>query len=312
MIAAAPWSLVTYRDGDRERVAALRVDGAIVVAEPVADCHGAIDVLAAWSEVAPALRAWDPARSAALGDVDLLAPLRFPPKLICAGANYASHLAEMGVSPADDRAPAPFFFLKPPTSTVIGHRQPIQLPSGSPRVDWEGELAVVIGRQAAHVSPEDAPDHVAAYTIVNDVSARAHHRRRDSIAPPFEFDWLGSKGRDTFCPMGPGLTPSWFVPDPHDLTVRLWVNGDLKQDCATSDMLVGVWDLIASASEIMTLEPGDVIATGTPPGVGAARGEWLAAGDEVAVEIAGLGRLVNPVEQADPRAKSRSRPMAGV
>lgn len=293
---AAPWSLITYRAEQRDRVGALRSDGDVVCIDSLTEYDGLIDLLGSWTDVTPTLRAWDADRATPLNGVELVAPIRFPGKLICAGANYGSHLAEMGIS-LDGKTPSPFFFLKPPSSTVIGPREAIRIPASDGQVDWEAELAVVIGRQAHAITAEQAPEFVAGYTIVNDLTSRSRHRRADPLAPPFEFDWLASKGRDSFCPMGPGVTPSWFVEDPHQLALRLWVNGELKQDGATSDMLVGVWDLVASASEIMTLHPGDVIATGTPPGVGAATGEFLAPGDEVAIEIPGLGRLVNPVER---------------
>jgi 2-keto-4-pentenoate hydratase/2-oxohepta-3-ene-1,7-dioic acid hydratase in catechol pathway len=165
-------------------------------------------------------------------------------------------------------------------------------------VDWEAELAVVIGRGGRGISAASAREHVAGYAIVNDISARGRHKRPAPLAPPFTFDWLGSKGSDSFCPMGPGIAPDWLIDDPHDLAIRCWVNGELKQDGSTRNMLNDSWRLIEAVSAFITLEPGDVIATGTPAGVGVARGEQLADGDEVAIEIAGIGRLVNPVATA--------------
>lgn len=293
----SPWALVSYRNGGREQAGILRDDGT-VVSHPLLQAYtGALEPLRDWAGAESALREIDPSDGEVVEQADLLAPIRFPNKVICAGANYGSHLEEMGVSLNGQRPPSPFFFLKPASNTVIGPGASIRMPaSGEAEVDWEAELAVVIGRPTRAITAAEAPTSVAGYTILNDLSARAAHRRDDPLAPPFEFDWLSSKGRDTFCPMGPGVTPSWFVDDPQALRIRLWVNGELKQDGDTADMLVGIWDLVAAASEIMTLEPGDVIATGTPSGVGKPRGEFLGPGDEVAIEIDGLGRLVNPVE----------------
>jgi 2,4-diketo-3-deoxy-L-fuconate hydrolase len=166
------------------------------------------------------------------------------------------------------------------------------------RVDWEAELAIVIGRRGHQLTTGQALDHVAGYTIMNDISARGRHARREPLAPPFAYDWLGAKGLDTFSPMGPGLTPTWSVPDPQDLRIRFWLNGELKQDGTTSEMIFPVAELVAAASRVMTLEPGDVIATGTPAGVGVARGESVVAGNQLTVEIPPLGRITNPVRLA--------------
>lgn len=295
MESATSWSLATYRLNGDERAGILRPDGTLVRTEALRAHAGVAELLRAWEEVAPALRESGPEGGELVEGAELVAPISFPPKLICAGANYASHLAEMGVSFDGRTDLRPFFFLKPATS-VIGPGAPIRIPASDDlQVDWEAELGVVIGRRARGLAAGEAPAHVAGYTILNDVSARVAHRRSAPLAPPFEFDWLASKGRDTFCPMGPGVTPAWLIEEPHELAIRLWVNGELKQDGATDDMLVGIWDLIAAASELMTLEPGDVIATGTPSGVGKPRGEFLSPGDEVAIEIPGIGRLSNPV-----------------
>lgn len=296
MESASTWSLATYRVNGDEHAGILHEDGSLVTTEALRAHAGLAELLREWEEVSPTLRDSGVDDGELVEGAELVAPIRFPPKLVCAGANYGSHVAEMGVSLDGRSSLSPFFFLKPATTTVIGPGAPIRIPaSPEAQVDWEAELGVVIGREARRITAEDAPAHVAGYTILNDLSGRAAHRRSDPLAPPFEFDWLASKGCDTFCPMGPGLTPAWLVEDPHELAIRLWVNGDLKQDGVTGDMLVGIWDLIAAASEIMTLEPGDVIATGTPSGVGKPRGEFLSPGDEVAIEISGIGRLVNPV-----------------
>ena len=193
----------------------------------------------------------------------------------------------------------PYFFLLPPT-TIIGPGEAVVIPDDpGARVDWEAELGVVIGRPARHVPADLALEVVAGYTIVNDISARGHHAKAHPLAPPFAYDWLGSKGRDTFTPIGPGVTPSWFVPDPQSLRIRLWRNGVLEQDGNTGNMIFGVAQLVSAASALMTLEPGDVLATGTPAGVGAAKGIALQAGDHLEVEIVPLGTLRNHVRRAD-------------
>jgi len=225
----------------------------------------------------------------------LLAPLRYPPKLICAGVNYGSHMAEMGVG-APDPDWAAWFFLKPPTTTVIGPGAAIEIdPDPEEQVDWEGELGIVIGRGGRGIAAEDAAAHVAGFTVVNDISARGPHRREGAPHDAFRYDWLASKAQDTFCPMGPAVTPRWLLPDPDDQRLRLWVNDELKQDERAGDMLVGWRELVAAASARVTLEPGDVIAAGTPAGVGMPRAQFLRPGDVVRVAIEGIGTLRNPV-----------------
>jgi 2-keto-4-pentenoate hydratase/2-oxohepta-3-ene-1,7-dioic acid hydratase in catechol pathway len=292
---SATWSLVTYTDGIAEHVGALDGDGRVVeVPDPVRG-PGLMALMDRWEDAAQVLESWSPAAGTPVEGARVLAPLRFPRKLICAGANYGDHLAEMGVPPLDGR-PEPYFFLLPPTTTIIGPGDEIRIPSDPAwKVDWEAELAVVIGRGGRRIRAAEALAHVAGYSIVNDISARGRHERANPLAPPFAFDWLGSKGVDGFCPMGPGLTPAWLVEDPQRLRIRCSINGELKQDGRTQDMLAGVAQLIEAISRSVTLEPGDVIATGTPAGVGVARGEQLAPGDEVVIEIGGLGRLVNRV-----------------
>lgn len=291
------WGLVSVlpNGGGEPRPAAL-VDGQVFEVPALAGYADLADVVRDWTAIAPALRAWDPAGARPIDDVRLLAPVRSPRKLVCAGANYFKHLFEMGITelPA---AMEPYFFLLPPT-TIAGPGDPVVIPDDpGARVDWEAELAVVIGVPGRNIPEESALSHVAGYTIVNDISARGLHARPTPLAPPFAFDWLGSKGLDSFCPLGPAITPSWFVRDPQDLPVRLWHNGRLQQDGSTSDMIFPVARLIAAASAIMTLEPGDVIATGTPSGVGVAKGVSLTDGDLVRIEIGPLGVLENPVRR---------------
>ena len=298
----APWSLVTRHQGDPAKAEVGVLAGGAVRRAP-SDLAGAsmLEVLAAWDRFAPVLRALDPDALEPLPDAELLAPLRYPPKVLCAGANYYAHLAEMGVPRPSGPVPA-YFFFKPPTTSVIGPDEAIVLPPRPGRkIDWEVELAAVIGTRCVDVPVERALEVVAGWTIVNDVSARDLLDRADPVAPPFGHDWVGAKAGDTFCPLGPGIVPSWFLDDPQRVALRLSVNGVAKQDSSTADMVTPVAELIAAASQAVTLEPGDVIATGTPAGVGFPRGEFLAPGDVVVAEIDGIGALRNTVrEREDP------------
>jgi 2-keto-4-pentenoate hydratase/2-oxohepta-3-ene-1,7-dioic acid hydratase in catechol pathway len=215
--------------------------------------------------------------------------------VVCAGVNYRRHIQEMGGDvPAEGWKP--FFFLKPPTTTVIGPSDPITIHSPeTARYDWEAELAVVIGIGGRDISPVDALSYVAGYCVANDVTARGHHKRHAVPADAFLYDWFAAKSIDRSLPLGPGVTPAFQIPDPQDLHLRLWVNGELQQDESTSDMICTVAELISAASEVVMLEPGDVITTGTPSGVGASRGLFLRAGDVVRTTIDGLGTLENTV-----------------
>lgn len=219
-----------------------------------------------------------------LEDVRLLAPVPRPGKIVCIGLNYRDHAAEARLAvPA-----APVTFSKYPTA-VTHPSAPIYLPRASQKVDYEAELAVVIGRRAKHVATERAFDCVLGYTNLNDVSAR-----------DLQFadkQWQRAKSCDSFAPMGPAIVTADELPDPHALRIRCRLNGQVMQDSTTADMVFGVDRLVAFVSETVTLEPGDVIATGTPAGVGFARTPpvYLRPGDVVEVEIEGLGVLSNPV-----------------
>jgi len=287
-----PWSLVSYRGRDGEsRAGAL--DGDRVVELPV-KASGVLELVERWDRVEPALREFDPGGARAVDWAELELPLRYPRKVLCSGTNYYAHMREMKVN--RDPAARPYFFLKPPTTSLIGPGEAIVVPTDpSAKVDWEAELAVVIGRRAWHVPESEALAYVAGYSAINDVSLRGPHRVQHPIGEPFQWDWLASKGADRSTPLGPGIRPAFLVDDPQDLEVRLWVNGDLKQKANTSDMIDSVAALIAAASDILTLEPGDVVATGTPDGVGLPRGEFLRPGDLVEMEVGGFGWLSNPV-----------------
>ena len=216
----------------------------------------------------------------------LLAPVPDPRKIICLGLNYSDHAAESGMEPP----PEPVLFSKYPT-TLIGHGANIVLPPESDQVDYEAELVVVIGRGGRHIPRERAMEHVAGYTVGHDVSARDWQLNKPGK------QWMAGKTFDTFAPMGPALVTTDEIPDPQALGIRLRLNGQTMQDSSTSQLIFPVDYIVVYLSKIMTLEPGDLIFTGTPPGVGMARKPpvWLKAGDVVEVEIDGLGVLRNTV-----------------
>ncbi len=216
--------------------------------------------------------------------IRLLAPLPRPPKLLCVGLNYRDHAEETG----QPLPKVPIFFTKAPTS-VIGPGTPIILPVDSAQVDYEAELAVVIGTRCRRVDVDKAPDVIAGYTILNDVSARDWQLRTSQ--------WFIGKSFDTFAPMGPAVVTPNEVGDPHVLDISLRVNGREMQRSNTRHLIFGVSELVAELSRVMTLEPGDVIATGTPGGVGFIRKPpvFLQPGDTVEITIGEIGSLQNPV-----------------
>jgi 2-keto-4-pentenoate hydratase/2-oxohepta-3-ene-1,7-dioic acid hydratase in catechol pathway len=289
------WSLATYQYNGVAGVAILRDDETLVAPKELKRWSTMLELVSDWEQAEGVLRGLE-TNDAPIVDYDaLLPPLLWPRKVVCAGVNYRRHMREMGGEiPAEGWRP--FFFLKAPTTTVIGPRDPIIVRSPEKaRYDWEAELAVVIGVGGRDIPSEDALVRVAGYCVANDVTARGYHRRQSVPADAFTYDWFAAKSIDSSLPLGPGITPSFQVPDPQDLHLRLWVNDDLQQDESTSDMVCTVAELVSAASEVVTLEPGDVITTGTPSGVGAGRGLFLRAGDVVRATIDGLGTLENMV-----------------
>ena len=240
-------------------------------------------------------------RPAARRDVKLLAPILWPSAIYCAGANYADHAAEMarahGRTPEPDPHTLglkPWHFLKAGRSTLAAPDDTVRITGLSKTMDWEIELAAVIGRAAKNVPLDRALDYVAGYTIANDLSARDMGRRPNvPDTAPFKFDWVAHKNFDGSCPLGPWIVPSQDIPDPQKLGLKLWVNDVIKQDSNTSQMIFTLAEQIAHLSSRITLQPGDVILTGTPAGVGAARPEFLKAGDVVKLWIENIGTLSN-------------------
>jgi len=296
------WSLVTYQHADTIGVAALREDGTVVAPPDLKRWTSMLGLLADWAQAEDILRAIEIDDAPVIDCDTLLAPVRWPRKVVCAGVNYRRHIQEMG-GDVPGRGWKPFFFLKPPTTTVIGPADAIVVRfAETARYDWEAELAAVIGIGGRDISPGDALAHVAGYCVANDVTARGNHKRQAVPADAFIYDWFAAKSIDSSLPLGPGITPAFQVPDPQDLRLRLWVNDELQQEESTSDMICTVAELISAASEVVTLEPGDVIPTGTPSGVGASRGLCLRPGDIVRTTIDGLGTLENPV--IDPSGRT--------
>jgi 2-keto-4-pentenoate hydratase/2-oxohepta-3-ene-1,7-dioic acid hydratase in catechol pathway len=209
--------------------------------------------------------------------------IAIPQKIVCVGLNYRDHAEEQGV----DLPERPLLFAKW-QNTLIGPGEPIRIPSITKQVDYEAELGVVIGRRASGVDAADALDHVAGYVVANDVSAR-----------DLQFSdgqWVRGKSLDSFLPVS-DLVPAADVPDPQALPIRAILNGEVMQDSNTSNMIFGVAEIVSFVSQAVTLEPDDLIITGTPAGVGAFREPrvWLKPGDEITIEIEGLGSITNPV-----------------
>ena len=211
-------------------------------------------------------------------------PIERPGKIVCVGLNYSDHAEEQGAELPEE----PLLFAKWP-SALIGPGDPIVIPPLVTKCDYEAELGVVIGSRVRGVSKENALEAVRGYLCANDVSARDLQFK--------DGQWTRAKSVDTFCPVGPRLVPAEEIPDPHDLRIRAIVNGEVLQDSTTANLIFGVDEVISHASQTMTLEPGDLVLTGTPAGVGVFRDpqRLLRPGDEVTIEIERIGSLTNPV-----------------
>lgn len=263
------------------------------------------DLLQEWTEASAVLQELASRAGGVSADARLPAAVQFlPPLTRCgvvyaAGANYRDHVEAMAramnmalvLDPKAEGIP-PWHFIKAGQATLAAHEQEVSLPAHTQKLDWEAELAVVIGRRASKVSIEEALDYVAGYSCANDLSAR-DNLRRDKVdaSSPFRFDWIGHKCFKGSCPIGPFITPSQYVESPEHLDIKLWVNDELKQDSNTSNHLYSVAEQINYLSHRLDLLPGDVLLTGTPAGTGAERGMFLKRGDVVKVWIDGLGEL---------------------
>jgi 2-keto-4-pentenoate hydratase/2-oxohepta-3-ene-1,7-dioic acid hydratase in catechol pathway len=303
------YKLLSYREGRDARAG-------VLVGDTVYDAVK-VTGAAAYSSVLGMLEDWSNARrvlaeaaekiargktrtkGVPLARARLLAPLLYPGAIFCAGANYRDHMLEMarvsGTPPEQDPHEVglkPWHFIKTSRSSVVGPGARVQLPPFSQKVDWEVELAAVIGRPARNVSIDRALGYVAGYTIANDLSARdAMRRQHVADASPFKLDWLSQKCFEGACPLGPWIVPTSEIPDPQKLAMKLWVNDELMQDSHTSQMIFTTAEQIAHLSTRMTLQPGDLVLTGTPAGVGMGRGRFLQAGETVRLWIEGIGEL---------------------
>ncbi len=235
----------------------------------------------------------------ALADVQLLVPIPQPKKLFLLAGNYAAHIEEGGGKARERQETFPYVFMKPPTTTLTNPGDPVRIPAVSPNhIDWELELAVIIGQKVKGVKEADALKAVAGYTVINDISNRKFRpnpdrkeRSKDSF-----FDWLHGKWFDSFCPCGPCVASADSIADPQALPMKLSLNGEVRQDASTALQIFPVAAVIEFISSFVTLEPGDIISTGTPAGVGNTSGTYLKAGDKLEASIGSIGVLVSPVE----------------
>jgi 2-keto-4-pentenoate hydratase/2-oxohepta-3-ene-1,7-dioic acid hydratase in catechol pathway len=284
--------------------------GGVAVSETV------YDLPRPWTSVLALLQDWPKAKAqlasfakapkgkgTPLKKAKLVAPILYPGNIYCAGANYKDHVAEMdraqGREPGPtmkERGEKPWHFVKTSRSSVVGPGAKVKLPAFSKAVDWEIELAAVIGKKAKDVSAEKALDCVAGYTIANDLSAR-DAMRRESNPPtsPFHYDWVSQKCFDGACPLGPWIVPAAEIKDPHNLGLKLWINDELMQDSNTGQMIFDTAEQIAMLSTRVTLQPGDVVLTGTPAGVGMGRKRFLQPGERLRLWIEGIGELNHSV-----------------
>ncbi len=287
------WALATV-EADGAPAACLERDGVLYALAPTLARAGlpgmrtVLDLFDDWPAALAALNRAVPDAADQVQATRRLAPLLYPGKILCAGANYFDHLAEMGMPGAVKAEQRLFFFMKPPRNAVVGEGDTVRMPIATKAFDWEVELVAVIGTRARNVSVETALDHVAGWTVAVDFSARDHNRVPETF---YKLDWVAGKANDTCCPLGPRIVPFAALANPQDTGLTLDVNGVRKQDGRTADMIFSVAEQISIASRIMTLDPGDVVLTGTPAGVGVPKGTFLAVGDRVDAAIEGIGRL---------------------
>lgn len=276
------------------------------ITSPVAFMEGEAEGPARLSALVEGVTGSDTLQREALKAADLLhldAPLRDTRKLLALAGNYHQHIVESGFKDVSETARiTPQVFMKPPSTCITAPGKPVYIRRSNVFVDWEIELAVIIGRRGRDIPREKAMEYVWGYTVLNDVSERSFNSRMaDRKVREFDpfFDWLMGKWFDGFCPLGPEIVSSDEVQDPHRLPIRLWVNGQLMQDANTAQMIFDIPGTIHYISQVLTFEPGDLIAMGTPSGVGKGRGINLKPGDRMRGEIEGIGVLETPVAQGD-------------
>ena len=304
-----PYKLLSFRVGQGARAGVLLGDTVYDAAKitGVVAHSSVLGMLEDWSRVRRLLARASKqiesgkarSRGVPLKRVRLLAPVLYPGAIYCAGANYTDHMAEMARAQGQTPGPTmkelgekPWHFVKTSRSSVVGPGARVKLPAYSQMVDWEVELAAVIGKVARDVPVERALEYVAGYTIANDLSARDVMRRdKNPATSPFHYDWLSQKCFDGSCPLGPWIVPADDLADPQNLGLKLWVNDKLMQDSSTSKMIFDTAEQIAMLSSRVTLQPGDLVLTGTPAGVGVPRRVFLKPGDTVKLWIEGIGEL---------------------
>ncbi len=298
----AGFKLLTYLSSTTPRAGVL-IGDTVFDAEELLAGHDLVDtsttlgLLRQWSNCLPVLNELSETRPSlagmAVSSIKLAAPILYPGAIFCVASNYYDHSREMNPEKEPTKeGKQPYFFLKPPAHTTIGPGAPIRLPTVSKQVDWEIELGVVIGREASALTVSNAMSCVAGYTIINDLSLRDLGRRKDW---PFVSDWLGQKVFEGSAPMGPWIVPADEITDLQNVPLKLWVNDSLMQNATTANMVFSVAEQIEYLSRRLTLRPGDVIATGTPAGVGKPRGIFLKSGDRVRMEIGGIGTMNHSV-----------------
>jgi 2-keto-4-pentenoate hydratase/2-oxohepta-3-ene-1,7-dioic acid hydratase in catechol pathway len=304
-----PYKLLSYQAGQAARAGVLVGDTVYDAAKVTGlSAHSSVlGVLDDWSRakrlLAQAAKRIESGKGRVKGvqrkRARLLAPVLYPGNIYCAGANYTDHMAEMARAQGQAPGPTmkelgekPWHFVKTSRSSVVGPGARVKIPVYSQMVDWEVELAAVIGKTARDVPVEKALDYVAGYTIANDLSARDVMRRdKNPATSPFHYDWLSQKCFDGACPLGPWIVPASDIPYPQNLALKLWVNDKLMQDSHTGKMIFSTAEQIAMLSSRVTLHPGDLVLTGTPAGVGMPRRIFLKAGDTVKLWIEGIGEL---------------------
>lgn len=305
--------LISFRAEGGEASAGISIADKVVPADRLPGLAGAktmLQVLDHWESVRSLITSPEHVRELAgkfgveLSSVELLAPVPNPGAVFCSGGNYTDHIEEMkslgnvpkSAKTADIIGTRPWHFLKVPASCVVGPGAAVENPGGSQALDWEVELVAVIGKRTRNVSEAAALACVAGYTIGNDLSARDRIARSELPATAaFRFDWISHKCFDGSFPCGPWIVPADYIPDPQNLGIRLWVNDQIKQDSNTNCMVFSVAQQISHLSRYLTLHPGDLIATGTPAGVGAGRGAFLAKGDRLRLEIDSIGAFAHSI-----------------
>jgi 2-keto-4-pentenoate hydratase/2-oxohepta-3-ene-1,7-dioic acid hydratase in catechol pathway len=306
------YRLLTYRSGREARAGILvgeqiydvaKTSGATAYSSVLAILHDWTRAKRILADTAKRIAAGkSKAKGTPLARAKLLAPVLYPGNIYCAGANYTDHVAEMerarggAGQTMKDLGEKPWHFIKTARSSIVGPGAAVKLPAFSKAVDWEVELAAVIGKAAKDVAVEKALDYVAGYTIADDLSARDVMRReKNPPSSPFHFDWVSQKCFDGSCPIGPWIVPAAELADPQRLGIRLWVNDELMQDSNTGKMIFNTAEQIAMLSSRVTLHPGDLVLTGTPAGVGMGRNRFLRPGETVRLWIEGIGEFNHKV-----------------